>query len=162
MGTSKTRQGVTVSLHHRIRELFLAPQLFYQASEAARLLGWSSAEIERAILEGEVEATSTRAGYRLAWQEVAVTFTAQHSQSVIEQALAEEAAAVVPELVRLAELRLQIPRYQAAMITQLADRENISVDELVTRHFLDLASVESEWLAAKIPGFDAALRWPEP
>lgn len=162
MGTLKTRKGVIVSSHGRIRELFLSPQSFYEASEAARLLGWPSSEIERAIVEGEVEAMSTHAGYRLAWQEVAVMFTAQHSQSIIEQALAEEAAAVMPELVRLAELRLQIPRYQAAMITQLADRENISVDELVARHFLDLASAEAEWLASKISGFSAALRWPEP
>ena len=162
MGISKTRKEVIVSLPGRIRELFLAPQSFYEASEAAHLLGWSSTEIERAIVEGEVEARYARAGYRLAWPEVTVMFTAQHSQSIIEQALAEEAAAVMPELVRLAELRLQIPRYQAVMITQLADRENISIDELVACHFLDLASAEAEWLASKISGFSAALRWPEP
>lgn len=87
--------------------------------------------------------------------------TSQYAQEVIEEALAEEADAVIPELVRLAELRVEIPRYQTAMIAKLASRENLSVDEIVSRQFLDLASAESEWLAKSIPGFDAALRWPE-
>jgi hypothetical protein len=162
MGLSETRKGVTMSLRDRIRELFLAPQPFYDPSEAARLLAWPTREIEHAITEGEIEAAATRAGYRLAWQEIAGMFAAQHSQSVIEEALAEGAMAVLPELVRLAELRVRIPGYQTAMVARLANRENISIDELLTRHFLDLASAEAEWLAAQIPGFSTALRWPEP
>jgi hypothetical protein len=151
-----------MSVHDRIREVFLAPQLFYESSEAARLLSRSLSEIERAVAEGEIETTSTRTGYGLAWQEIAVVLTSQYSQAVIEEALAEDAAPVIPELVRLAELRVEIPRYQTAMIAKLASRENVSVDELVTRQFLDLASAEAEWLARSIPGFSAALRWPEP
>src|SRR5437764_5269380 len=105
MGISKTRNGVTMSLRDRIRELFLAPQPLYDPSEAARLLAWPAREIEHAITEGEVETAATRAGYRLAWKEIAGMFATQYSQAVIEEALAGEATAVLPELVRLAELR---------------------------------------------------------
>jgi hypothetical protein len=150
-----------MSVRDRIRELFLEPQPFYELAQAARLLGCPPSEVERAIAEGEIETPSTRAAYPLAWQEIAVMLTSQYAQAVIEEALAEEADAVIPELVRLAELRVEIPRYQTAMIAKLASRENLSVDEIVSRQFLDLASAESEWLAKSILGFDAALRWPE-
>ena len=67
---------------------------------------------------------------------------------------------VIPEPVRLAELRVRIPRYQIAMLTKLAERERVSVDELMARHLLDVASSESECLRRRVSGFEAAMRWP--
>ncbi len=87
--------------------------------------------------------------------------TAQHPQSVIEEALGREATSVMPELVRLAELRVEIPRYQTVMLAKLAERENLSVDELLARHLLDLAGAEYIWLSETIPQFSSAMRWPE-
>jgi hypothetical protein len=86
--------------------------------------------------------------------------TAGCPQAVIEEALGREMASVMPELVRLAELRVRIPRYQVAMLAMLAGRERLSIDELMARHFLDLAACEGDWLSRNIPGFDAAMRWP--
>jgi hypothetical protein len=87
--------------------------------------------------------------------------TAQHPQAVIENALGSEAASVIPELLRLAELRVAIPRYQMVMLSKLAEREKISVDELLSRHLLDLAGAENDWLNETIPQFNWATRWPE-
>jgi hypothetical protein len=87
--------------------------------------------------------------------------TAQHPQAVIEHALDRAVTSVMPELVRLAELRVTIPRYQTVMLSKLAERENTSIDELLSRHLLDLASAEVDWLNETIPQFTLAMRWPE-
>jgi hypothetical protein len=150
-----------MNLRERTRQVFLLPQQFYTAAEAAELLGWSTPELDLAIAEGDLETTRTNSDQGVAWQEVAVLITSQQSHAVIEQALGREAASVMPELVRLAELRVEIPRYQTVLLRSLAERETISVDEVLSRHLLDLASVESDWLNEMIPQFRSAMRWPE-
>jgi hypothetical protein len=150
-----------MSIRQRVREVFLRPQLSYTPVEAAELLGWTIFEIDRAIGEGDVEATRTCSGPRVAWQEVTVMITAQHPQAVIEHALDREVTSVMPDLVRLAELRVEIPRYQTVMLSKLAERDNTSVDELLSRHLLDLAGAEVDWLNETIPQFTLAMRWPE-
>ncbi len=148
-------------IREKVRQVFLRPQRSYTAIEAAKLLGWTIPEINRAIREGDLEATRTCSGHHVSWQEIAAMITAQHPQAVIEGALGREATSVMPELVRLAELRVAIPRYQTVMLGKLAERENISVDELLSRHLLDLAGAENDWLNETIPQFHSAMRWPE-
>lgn len=150
-----------MSIRERVRQVFLLPQQFYTSVEAAELLGWTLLEMDLAIREGDLEATRTCSGHRVAWEEVAAMITAQHPQAAIEQALGREATSVMPELVRLAELCVEIPRYQTVMLSKLAERESISVDEFLSRHLLDLAGAESDWLNATIPQFSSAMRWPE-
>ena len=87
--------------------------------------------------------------------------TAQYPQATIEQALGNDIASVMPEIVRLSELRVQIPRYEIVMLAKLAERENLTVDEYVSRYLLDLAGAEVEWLSASVPQFAEAMRWPE-
>lgn len=151
-----------MSIRERVREVFLRPQQFYTPSEAAELLGWSIGEMDTAITEGDLEVTRTCSGHGVPWQEVAAMITAQHPQATIEKALGREITSVMPDLVRLAELRVEIPRYQTVMLSKLAERENISVDEFLSRHLLDLAGAESIWLNEAIPQFSSAMRWPEP
>jgi hypothetical protein len=124
-----------MSIRERFREVFLRPQQFYTPSEAAELLGWTIGEMDAAIREGDLEVTLTCSGHHVPWQEVAAMITAQHPQSIIEKALGHEVTSVMPELVSLAELRVEIPRYQTVMLSKLAERENISVDEFLSRHF---------------------------
>lgn len=150
-----------MGLRERVRTLFLSPRDFYSASEAAELLAWSQSELVKALDEGELEGERTCSGYRIAWQEAAAMITAQHPQALIEQALGDDVGSVIPELVRLAELRIQIPRYEIAMLSKLAERENVTVDEYVARYLLDLAGAELDWLSAGIPQFARAIRWPE-
>lgn len=151
-----------MSIRERVREVFLRPQQFYSPSEAAELLGWTIGEMDAAIREGDLEVTRACSGHHVPWQEVAAMITAQHPQAIIEKALGREVTSVMPELVRLAELRVEIPRYQTVMLSKIAERENISVDELLSRHLLDLAGAEYIWLNEAIPQFSLAMRWPEP
>ena len=128
MGIAKTRKGVRVSdAAAAIRQVFLSPRDFYTPAEAAAIRGWTVTEMERAIAAGEVVVERGRSGDRIAWQEVATLLMARCPQAAIEEALGAEMASVIPEPVRLAELRIRIPRYQIAMLAKLAERERISV-----------------------------------
>jgi hypothetical protein len=140
--------------------VFLDRPDFYPPAEVAEILGWTPSEMVRAIEEGTIEVIRGRLGDRIAWHEVATLLTARCPQAAIEEALGAEMASVIPEPVRLAELRIRIPRYQIAMLAKLAARERISVDELMVRHLLDLASAEAVWLGRRIACFEAAMRWP--
>lgn len=151
-----------MSIRQRVREVFLRSQQFYTLGEAAELLGWTLAEMDAAVREGDVEVTRTCSGHHIPWQEVAAMITAQQPQAIIEKALGRDVTLVMPELVRLAEIRVEIPRYQVVMLSKLAERENISVDEFLFRHLLDLAGAECLWLNDAIPQFSSAMRWPEP
>lgn len=114
-----------------------------------------------ALEDGDLVGERTCSGYRIAWQEVAAMTTAQYPQALIEQALGKGVTSVIPEIVRLAELRVEIPRYEVVMLTKLAERDKVTVDEYLSRHLLDLAGAEVEWLTATIPQFAEGLRWPE-
>lgn len=140
--------------------MFLLPQVSYSAVEAVNLLALRPREVASAIAAGDIETVDGSSGGRIPWQEVAALITLHHPQAFVEEALAPDALDVLPELVRLAELRLRVPRYQAAMLRSLAEREHLQVDEFMSRHLLDLASSECEWLDEHVPGFSDALAWP--
>lgn len=147
-------------IREAIRQLFLAPEPFYSADDAAGLLGWSVPRVRAAIDDGDIDAERTGSGHRIAWDEVAAVLVSDQPPSLIEDALGDDAA-VLPEFVRLGELRVRIPRYAIVLLEALAARDDISVGELLARHLLDLADAQSDWLAAAVPDFAEAMRWPE-
>jgi hypothetical protein len=81
------------------------------------------------------------------------------SQESIEEALGAGLAGAIPELLRLADLEVRIPRPEILALERLAGRDGKSVDAVLARELLDVVSANSEYLAAAIPGFTAALRW---
>jgi hypothetical protein len=80
--------------------------------------------------------------------------------AVIEEALGEDAASVLPEAIRLVELRARVPRYQREMLQVLARQEGTSVDAVLTRELEDVASAHAEELALAMPELAVALAWP--
>jgi hypothetical protein len=83
------------------------------------------------------------------------------AQEAIEAALGADLADAIPELLRLAGLEVRIPRLEILALERLADRDGKSVDAVLARELLDVVSAHSEYLATAIPGFTAALRWPQ-
>jgi hypothetical protein len=80
---------------------------------------------------------------------------------VVEQALGAEVAEALPELLRLAELEVRIPRIEVVTLERLAARDGETVSAVLARELRDLVSVHSEWLSREVPGFADALAWPE-
>jgi hypothetical protein len=81
-------------------------------------------------------------------------------QEVIEEALGADGARVLPEAIRLVELRARVPRYQRDMLRYFAGRDGTTVDRVLARELEDVASAHAEELEAALPGFADALAWP--
>jgi hypothetical protein len=82
-------------------------------------------------------------------------------QAEVEMALGDDLADVLPELLRLGDLHVRIPRLEIAALERIAVRDGRSVDAVLARELRDLVSAESHWLGNEIPGFAAALSWPD-
>ncbi|HXH41232.1 MAG TPA: hypothetical protein VNN08_21575 [Thermoanaerobaculia bacterium] len=71
-----------------------------------------------------------------------------------------EAAEAIPELLRLCDLEVRIPRLEVVALEKLAARDGKSVDAVLSAELRDLVSAQSEWLASVIPGSASGLSWP--
>src|ERR1044071_3395615 len=140
----------------RIRQIFLSPRLHVSLITAAGLLGVRFDVLKREVEDGAIVAVSTRVGLRIAREEMIAAAMRVFEQAVIEEALGDEAERVLPEAIRLVELRARVPRYQRDMLGYLAQRAGVSVDRVLARELEDVACAHAEELAAAVPGFAAA------
>jgi hypothetical protein len=140
-----------------IRHLFLEPKDTYTAAEAAGILGMDLPDLTRRMESGEVEAVRTCCGMTVSGKELKSFAMDFWPQDAIEAALGDDLAKAIPKLLRLADLHVRIPRFEILALQGLAERDGKSVDAVLARELLDLVSAESDFLAAKIPGFTAAL-----
>ena len=143
-----------------IRHIFLSPRPNFPLMTAAGLLGMSFQGLKKEIADGGIVAVSTRLGQRVTHEEMVAAAMRIWEQSVIEEALGKDAAAVLPEAIRLVELRARVPRYQKEMLHYLARRNDTTVDEVLTRELEDVACAHAEELSEALPGFANALAWP--
>jgi hypothetical protein len=120
----------------------------------------STKELRDWIDSGEIELVETNRGLVLPWEEVVFFGMEFWSPAVVEEALGAEVAAVIPELVRLTELKVRVPRMEVAALERVAARDGRTVDAVLAAELLGFVSAESPWLSAEIPGFAEALRWP--
>lgn len=68
-----------------------------------------------------------------------------------------DAAAVLPEAIRLVLLRVRVLRYQRDMLVALAQRHGTLVDEIVTRELEDVACAHAEELGDTVPSLAIGL-----
>ena len=137
-----------------IRRLFLESKPSYSLPEAARLLGMKAKELREWVAAGEVE---TDEGQVLPWAELVTFAMGFWDQEEVEEALGSELASVIPELVRLTDLEVRIPKMEVVALERVAARERKSVDAVLARELLDFVSAHSEWLGADLR---AAMQWP--
>jgi hypothetical protein len=143
-----------------IRSLFLHPQRTYPITEAAAVLGMDWRDMRAWLESGELEGVETDAGLVLPWEELVSFGMDFWSQEVVEEALGAELAEALPELLRLTDLEVRIPRMEVVALERLAARDRSTVSTVLARELRDLVSAHSEWLSAEVPGFAAALAWP--
>jgi hypothetical protein len=160
-GESHAKESLPMPTVETIRSLFLHPRPTYPLTEAVSLLGMDWREVRAWVESGELEGVDTNKGLVLAWGELVSFGMDFWSQEVVEEALGLEVAEAIPELLRLADLEVRIPRMQVVALERLASRERLTVGTVLTRELRDLVSVHSEWLSAEVPGFAEALAWPE-
>ena len=144
-----------------IRRIFLSPRPHVSFITAADRLGISFPELKGEIAEGTIVAVSTGMGMRVAKEEMITAAMRTWPQAVIEEALGDDAARVMPEAIRLVELRARVPRYQKEMLQWLARRNETSVDDVLTRELEDVVCAYAEEISSDVPSLALAMSWPE-
>jgi hypothetical protein len=149
------------ALTDRIRHIFLHQRPHVSIMTARRLLGWSQAQMTRAIAAGEIELMTTPLA-KWVWRDELIAKAVElWPLDVIESALGDDATRVLPAAIRTCELRARLPRYQVAMLERFAEQGSMTVSAVLTRELDDVASAHAAELSQAIPGFAAALAWPE-
>jgi hypothetical protein len=141
----------------RIRDLFLSDHPSFDLTPAAELLGVTLPDLRREIDDGAIVAVSTSLGERVPRAELIAAAMRAWEQPLIEEALGDDTALVLPEAIRLVDLPARVRRYQREVLHALARRERTSIGEILRRQLEDLACAH----AAEVPGVSAALGWPE-
>ncbi|HYK00367.1 MAG TPA: hypothetical protein VE974_01335 [Thermoanaerobaculia bacterium] len=145
----------------RIRTIFLHHESRVTIAEAAGMLGWSRAEMNRAIRNGEIEVVETCSGKRIELRELAAYALQQWPLTAIEEALGRDATLILPAALRTRKLTVRLPQYQIGTLQVLADDGRESVDAMLMRMFEELADLNQERLSRLIPGLAEAIAWPE-
>lgn len=143
-----------------IHRLFLQPKSVYSIAAAARLLGITVKELRPWIDAGEIETEDDGGAITIPWSEIVGFGMDIWSQATVEEALGAGVAEAIPELLRLTELSVLLPRFEVTALQRAAAQEKRTVDALLAAELLDFVSAHSTWLAGKIPGFADALAWP--
>jgi hypothetical protein len=143
-----------------IRQIFLNSRPNVALMTAAELLGMTLKELKRDIGDGVIVATSTCLGARITREELIAAAMRLLEQAAIEDALGEDAAAVLPEAIRLVLLRVRVPRYQRDVLVALAQKHATTVDEIVTRELEDVVCAHAIELAEVVPTLGVGLSWP--
>jgi len=144
-----------------IRRLFLEPKPSYPLADAAKLLGMKVKELGGWVQAGEIETVDGDGGAVIPWAEVVSFGMDLWSQEAVEEALGEEVAHAIPQLLRLTDLEVRIPRLEVLALEHVAMRDGRSVDAVLSREMLGFVSAEAEWLNREISGFLEALAWPD-
>jgi hypothetical protein len=66
---------------------------------------------------------------------------------------------VLPEAIRLVELRARVPRYQKEMLRYLARQEGTPIGVALSRELEGMASARAEELTAAVPSVAIALQF---
>jgi hypothetical protein len=146
---------------NRIRAIFLHHEPRVTIADAAGLLGWSRAETNAAIRDGEIEVVETCSGKRIELRELAAYALQQWPLTDIEEALGRDATLILPPALRTRKLTVRLPRYQIGALEVLAEDGRESVDAMLTRMFEELADLNQQRLSRVIPGLTEAMTWPE-
>jgi hypothetical protein len=144
----------------RIRRIFLQVRPYVSIRQAAWLLGWTWEEMQTAVAEGMVDLTTTPLGKWFGREELFAKALEAWPLEVIEDALGDEAARILPQALRTAELRVRLPRFQIDMLRYFARQEATTVSVIVSGELEHLANANLAELSANVPGFGEAAAWP--
>ncbi|MBV9069410.1 MAG: hypothetical protein JO093_18700 [Acidobacteria bacterium] len=149
------------ALVESIRAIFLHRDPYVTKRAAATMLRCTVAEIKVAIAAGDVETSDTCSGERLPLHEVAKLARLRWQVVAIEEALGEDAQAILPPVLWTRPITLRVSRYHLQMLDHCAEREGVPVDTIAARALDDYMVAHHDELADAIEDYSIALDWPE-
>ena len=144
----------------RIRTLLLHRAPRVTVDEAAHLLGWSRAQIDAAIKDGDIEAAGTCNGPAIDLRELAAYALHDVPVHVVEEALGRDASLILPPALRTRKLSLRLPACHLQLLNVLAAKGHQSLDLFIELMVEELVGLHKEELADLVPGIEEAYWWP--
>jgi hypothetical protein len=144
----------------RIRHIFLHRRPHVSVMTAANLLGWPLRQMKAAIAAGEIETNVTPLATWVWREELMAKALELWPLDVIEEALGDDAAGVLPSFIRTHVLRARVPWYQFAMLRHFAEQQSTTISAVLTRELEDFAISHADELTREIHGLGFALAWP--
>lgn len=144
-----------------IRAIFLHRDPYVTKRAAATMLRCTVAEIKVAIAAGDVEASDTCSGERLPLHEVAKLARSRWQVVAIEEALGEDAQAILPPVLWTRPIALRLARYHVQMLDHCAKRGGLPIDAIAARALDDFMVAHHDELVDAIEDYGIALDWPE-
>jgi hypothetical protein len=127
---------------------------------AANLLGWPLKQMKAAIAAGDIETNVTPLATWVWREELMAKALELWPLDVIEEALGDDAARVLPSFIRTHVLRARVPWYQFVTLQHLARQQSTTISEVLTRELEDFAISHADELTREIHGLGFALAWP--
>lgn len=145
----------------RIRGIFLHDEHRVTPDAAAKLLGWTRAQIREAIDAEEIRVIGTCGGKTMIELRDLASYAAREWPiHVIEKALGREAALILPPGLRTRKLSVRLPLVYIQLLGVLASEAEQSVTKFLELEIEEHAGLEKERLAGIIPGIVEAYYWP--
>ncbi len=152
-----------------IRELFAERKPFYDLADVFRLTRTGEEEVAAAVRRGVIGAPPLCDAMRITWVDVAELALRRWTPRMVAAALGVgNVDALLPPLNRVKRIAVYLPLYQIRLLHVLAEtraagfRARLNASDILEQQLLDLASsVDTDEMETAIPGFAAALRYPE-
>jgi hypothetical protein len=150
---------LTPGLAERIRSIFLQTTPYVSQKDTYILFTGARLHVEELMAEKQIQLHTRRGAPAIARHDLMALAVDVWSLEVIEEALGEDAARVLPAPLRLRAVTLNLPEYQIAMLGYLAGDKETTPGDLVSRALGDVEAEHFDALVASAPGFAEAMNW---
>jgi hypothetical protein len=146
----------------RIQTLFLQPAESYALREVARLTDTPVRTLRREVSRGGHDAVKVRGTWRFAWRQAAYVAMQRWTLAEIQDALGDDAEAVLPPLLALRAVTVRLPEYIVRALEAIAADDQTTLDATLHGELIDFAGSHLTRLEGSIPGYRRAYLFPGP
>jgi hypothetical protein len=145
-----------------IQTLFLQPAKSYGLPEVARLTGTPLRKLRREVATGLRDAEKVRGVWRFLWRQAIYVAMERWSLAEIEDALGDDARAVLPPLLALRTVTVRLPEYIVRAFEAVAAEDGTTLEAALGYELVEFAGTCLTWLGPTIPGYREAYLFPTP
>jgi hypothetical protein len=146
----------------RIRSLFLNPAESYSLPDVASLTDTPVRMLRREVAAGLRDAEKVRGTWRFLWRQAVYVAMERWTLAEIQDALGDDAAAVLPPLLALRSVTVRLPEYIVRALEAVAADDRTTVDAALGFELVEFAGTHLTRLQGVIPGYRQAYLFPGP
>lgn len=144
----------------RIRSLFIDKLDTYGLPEVARLTGTPLRKLRREVAGGYRDGQKVGGFWRFTWRQTVYVALDRWTLAEIQEALGEDAAAVLPPLLALRSVTVRLPEFVIRALETVAAESNTTLDNALHGELIDFAGTLSGRIESAVPGFRRAYFFP--